>query len=100
VTDSRGVIITHYTDDQGHWSLDEYFLMPPLTLRARAGVALSDHTINIPSGTLEHQSLQINALTDPLAISERLTASTHASSVKWDNTDTQQDFISQCHFCH
>jgi virginiamycin B lyase len=100
VSDSRGVSITHYTDEQGRWSLDQDFLIPPLTLRARAGAAFSDHIINIPSGTLEPQPLQIKALTDPIAISERLTASAHASSVKWDDTGTKQDFISQCHFCH
>lgn len=100
VTDSRGVSITHYTDNQGRWALNEDFLTPPLTLRARAGAAFSDHKINIPAGPLAPQILQVHPLVDPMQISERLTASAHASKVKWDDADTKQDFISQCHFCH
>lgn len=100
VTDSRGVSITHYTDNQGNWALEQDFLRPPLILRARAGAAFSDHEIGIPTGLLSPQVLQVHPLTDPVKISERLTASAHASAVKWNDNDTKQDFISQCHFCH
>lgn len=100
VTDSRGVSVTHYTDDHGKWAFEEDSLVPPLTLRARAGAAFSDHKIDISAGQLAHQILQVHTLNDPIKISERLTASAHASSVKWDDSKTKQDFISQCHFCH
>lgn len=100
VTDSRGVSATTYTTDNGYWQLKQKELKPPLTLRARAGAAYADTLMNIEPGTQTDISLALQTLTDPKLISERLTASAHAASVDWQDADTKQDFISQCHFCH
>ncbi|MFY9178555.1 MAG: hypothetical protein WAO12_02110 [Venatoribacter sp.] len=100
VTDSRGVSATTYTTDNGYWQLKQGQLQPPLTLRARAGAAYADTLLNIEPGTQSGISLALETLTDPKLISERLTASAHAASVDWQDADTKQDFISQCHFCH
>lgn len=100
VTDSRGVSATTYTTENGLWQLKQGQLQPPLTLRARAGAAYADTILNIEAGKQTDISLALEILTDPKLISERLTASAHAASVNWEDADTKQDFISQCHFCH
>jgi streptogramin lyase len=100
VTDSRGVSSTTYSAADGSWALNEDALLPPLTLRARAGAAYADTLLKIEPGTQSALSLKLEKLTDPKEISERLTASAHASAVDWQSADTKQDFISQCHFCH
>ncbi|MCK0162415.1 hypothetical protein [Marinobacter sp. S6332] len=100
VIDSRGVSATTYSGADGNWALDEDSLQPPLTLRARAGAAYADTLLTIEPGAQSAIRLQLQKLTDPKDISERLTASAHASAVDWQNADTKQDFISQCHFCH
>ncbi|SOB77024.1 hypothetical protein SAMN04488490_2774 [Marinobacter sp. LV10R510-11A] len=100
VTDSRGVSVTTYSAANGAWELKQDSLQPPLTLRARAGAAYADTTLNIEPGAQSSIILQLEKLTDPKAISARLTASAHASAVDWQDADTKQDFISQCHFCH
>lgn len=100
VIDSRGVSATTYSAADGSWSLDEGSLQPPLTLRARAGAVYADTHLKIEPGAQSSITLPLEKLTDPKAISERLTASAHASAVDWQDADTKQDFISQCHFCH
>lgn len=100
VTDSRGVSVTTYTAENGLWQLKQDALKPPLTLRARAGAAYADTLLEIEPGARADISLALETLTDPKLISERLTASAHAASVNWQDADTKQDFISQCHFCH
>lgn len=100
VTDSRGVSVTTYTAENGLWELRQDALKPPLILRARAGAAYADTLLEIEPGARADISLALEALTDPKLISERLTASAHAASVNWQDADTKQEFISQCHFCH
>lgn len=100
VSDSRGFSVTTYTAENGLWQIKQDELKPPLTLRARAGAAYADTLLDIESGAQSNISLTLETLTDPKLISERLTASAHAASVKWQDGDTKEDFISQCHFCH
>lgn len=100
VADSRGVTVTTYSGEDGLWQLKQDELEPPLTLRARAGAAYADTLLDIEPGKHEELSLALEILSDPKLISERLTASAHAASVNWENDETKQDFISQCHFCH
>lgn len=100
VTDSRGVSVTTYSAANGIWQLEQDALEPPLNLRARVGAAYADTSQPIEPGTHSSITLQLAPLTDPKLISERLTASAHAASIEWEDADTKQDFISQCHFCH
>lgn len=100
VSDSRGFSVTTYTAENGTWQIKQDALEPPLTLRARAGAAYADTLLEIEPGAQAAISLALETLTDPKLISERLTASAHAASVNWQDADTKEDFISQCHFCH
>lgn len=100
VSDSRGFSVTTYTAENGLWQIKQDELKPPLTLRARAGAAYADTLLDIEPGAQSNILLALETLTDPKLISERLTASAHAASVKWQDGDTKEDFISQCHFCH
>src|SRR5680860_1922741 len=92
--------VTTYSAANGAWRLEQSALQPPLTLRARAGAAYADSSLEIEPGGHPSITLTLQKLTGPKAISERLTASAHASAVDWQDADTKQDFISQCHFCH
>ena len=100
VTDSLGVSITHYTDNNGAWYLEADNLSPPLSLRARAGAAYADTHLEVKTGQLPQQTLVLTKLNDAADISNRLTASAHASAIRWKSAGTKDDFISQCHFCH
>lgn len=127
LTDANGVSESVYTNQQGGWSLKSSDLTPPLTLRVRAGAGYADaiqviegvaafsqpSTLqSVETSTLEAVtnlateeestffSTTLEKLTDPKAVSERLTASAHAASVRWKSAGTKQDFVSQCHFCH
>lgn len=100
VSDSRGFSVTTYTAENGLWQIKQDELKPPLILRARAGAAYADTLLDIEPGAQSNILLALETLTDPKLISERLTASAHAASVKWQDGDTKEDFISQCHFCH
>lgn len=100
VSDSRGVSVTTYSASDGSWQLNQNALEPPLNLRARVNAAYADTFQPIAPGTHASLTLLLQPLTDPMLISERLTASAHAASIDWQSADTRQDFISQCHFCH
>ena len=100
VTDSLGVSVTHYTDEQGAWQLKADNLSSPFILRARAGAAYADTSVMLDSGSHPEQVFVLTKLKDAADISNRLTASAHASAVRWNSAGTKEDFISQCHFCH
>lgn len=99
LTDASGVSESVYSDQQGQWRLQSAQLTPPLSLRVRAGAGYADAEQAI-SGSQQDIQIQLQKLTDLKAISDRLTASAHAASIRWQSADTKQDFVSQCHFCH
>ncbi len=100
ITDSRGVSVTTYTDPNGRWSLSEDELIEPLTLRIRAGAAFKDRYAALNPGVNEPIDSVIYRIEDARKVSDRLTASAHVAAINWNNHETRQDFISQCHFCH
>ena len=99
LTDAQGASESAYTDMQGKWHLRTDALKAPVHLRVRAGAAYADATPALPeSGNAV--DVVLRKLTNDKEISDRLTASAHASAVRWKSAGTKQDFIAQCHFCH
>ena len=75
-------------------------MQAPLTLRIRAGAAYADAESRLSSGANPEAETVLRRLESAEEVSERLTASAHAASVRWDSADTNGDFVSQCRFCH
>lgn len=100
VTDARDISDSVYTDMQGHWRLQTAQLQLPVTVRARAGAPYADSSLSIASYGSKQLDLVVHKLTSAKEISERLTASAHAASIRWQSAGARHDFISQCHFCH
>ncbi len=98
--DKNNASETTYTGLDGQWSITSEKLQPPIALRARAGAAYADVEVAINSATESPLLLTLPRLSDPKEISDRLTASAHAASVRWKSAQSKTDFISQCHFCH
>lgn len=103
LADASGYAETVYSGEQGQWRLDTSApLQGPLTLRVRAGAAYADsfREINGTAAPGAPLTIALERLTRVEDVSERLTASAHAASIRWANSGTRTDFISQCHFCH
>lgn len=100
VSDGAGTSITTYSGEQGQWTLDARDLQPPLSLRVRAGTAYDDAVQPLAEGVSGPLTVTLQRLTDLHALSERLTASAHAATIRWQSAGARGDFISQCHFCH
>lgn len=98
--DAKGVSQTVYSDNQGKWSLSALDLSKPITLRVRSGAGYADTSIKQASQLNSPVNIQLTKLTNPQEISDKLTASAHAASIRWKSADTKKDFVSQCHFCH
>jgi streptogramin lyase len=100
LTDAHGTSVTGYSDQAGRWSVQASALTEPVSLRIRAGSAYADHEQPLGPEILQPLAVQLQRLTQVEDISERLTASAHAASIRWQSAGAQADFISQCHFCH
>src|SRR5680860_475322 len=64
--------VTTYSAANGAWRLEQSALQPPLTLRARAGAAYADSSLEIEPGGHPSITLTLQKLTGPKAISERI----------------------------
>ena len=103
LTDANDYSETVYTDLQGNWRLDTTGgLHGDVRLRVRTGGAYADNTIPVVPGMSGGKPVitVLRRLTSVQEISDQLTASAHAASVRWKSAATQKDFVSQCHFCH
>lgn len=100
LTDAHGTSVTGYSDQAGRWSVQASALTGPVSLRIRAGSAYADHEQPLDPEALQPLAVELQRLTRVEDISERLTASAHAASIRWQSAGAQGDFISQCHFCH
>lgn len=103
LTDANDYSETVYTDPQGNWRLETTGgLHGDIRLRVRAGGAYADNTIPVVLGMSGGKPVMtvLRRLTSVQEISDQLTASAHAASIRWKNLSTRKDFISQCHFCH
>ena len=101
LTDDAGFSTTVYSDTTGAWSLQASHVRPPLRLRARARGPWQDALMPVDEASLSGPvTLVVHPHSDPSAVSEQLAASAHAASIDWDDAETREDFISQCHFCH
>lgn len=102
VTDAASVTTSVYSDASGHWRLRAANVALPVTVRVRAGAAYADwqKPVTDPAATSGPMDVTLRRLTSDKEISERLTASAHAAAIRWQSAGTQQDFRSQCMFCH
>lgn len=89
-----------YTDAFGFYQIKTH-TSGDLTLRARAPY-FSDQLKNIQlmPGETKSISLRLSQEEDPTKLSDALTASAHAATVKFENEEDRVAFRSQCHFCH
>lgn len=100
VTDARAIAESVYTDMQGRWHLYSRALQLPVTVRARASAAYADSIMPLSANGPRSIDLILHKHSSVQEVSDSLTASAHAASIRWKSAGTKQDFISQCHFCH
>ncbi len=92
--------ITVYSDKTGRFALTTR-LAGAILLRARAP-RFADMTkkLNLRTDSQINLALMMQPLHTPEQISNSLTASAHATKLKWHDKARQATFISQCHYCH
>jgi virginiamycin B lyase len=91
---------TVYSDASGHWHLETAFA-GDLVLRGRAPM-YGDFNVDIvlADGESQQHTLVLVKLTDPLEISNQLTAAAHAAALPFPSQRIKDAFISQCSYCH
>ena len=91
---------TVYTGSDGIYTLSLSFV-GELTVRARTPY-FADVTqeISVADGDTVSLDFSTEKLTDPVDLSDSLTASAHAATIRWQQEADRATFISQCNYCH
>ena len=91
---------TVYSDADGRYSLTIDFA-GNISLRARAPY-FKDATkeIDMPIDCASVADYDLSRETDPVALSNSLTASAHLTALSWNDPQMKAAFVSQCNYCH
>lgn len=89
-----------YTDEFGFYRI-QADMEGELSLRARAPY-FADRAVVTEISQDEHKqiSIQMQREEDPARLSDALSASAHAATLKFERNEDEEAFRSQCHFCH
>lgn len=92
--------ITVYTRADGTYTLPVSFA-GDLTVRIRTPYFEdSIQQLAVANGDTLTLDFSTRQMTDPEALSASLTASAHAATIDWPDSEDRATFISQCNFCH
>lgn len=92
--------ITVYTRPDGTYTLPVTFA-GELTVRVRTPYfADSNQAVAVADGDTAQLDFRTEKLTDPVDLSDSLTASAHAAMISWPKDEDRATFISQCNYCH
>lgn len=92
--------ITVYSDAYGTYSLPLSFA-GELNVRVRTPYfADVTQAVQVADGETSRLDFATEKLSDPLELSESLTASAHAATIMWPKEADRATFISQCNYCH
>jgi len=92
--------ITAYSHPNGSYKLPLTFA-GEILVRARTPYFEDvEHVINAENGGTAELNFAATRLVSPDDLSNNLTASAHAATLKWPNDKDRSAFVSQCNFCH
>ena len=92
--------VTIYSDRQGRFAIATR-LTGALALRIRApGFGDLTNQLELNEDSEVKLNLTLKPLLTPEQISDSLSASAHATKLKWHDKARKATFISQCHYCH
>ncbi len=101
LSNANGLSISSYSDELGHWQLQAPNLNGELLLRARAPrFADISRQLQLSNEELQYFDLSLTPHASATAEALSLTASAHAATINWQDTETELAFKSQCLFCH
>jgi len=91
---------TTYSHPDGSYSLPVAYT-GDLSVRVRTPYfADAVRDVTVTDGATIQLDFVTERMTDKKNLSNALTASAHAATIHWANTENRDTFISQCHFCH